>query len=166
MKTQRGGFRMLQREQLLQELVHDSYKSKRKLPEPTLCPDCGAVYRHARWQWGAAPEKDAHIERCPACHRVHDRLPAGFVKLHGAFFGTHRDEILHRVRHCEEVEKKEHPLQRIMAIESDAEGAVVTTTDPHLARRIGDALHDAYKGELEYHYNKEENLLRVAWTRR
>lgn len=29
---------MLQREQLLQELVHDSYKSTRKLPEPTRMP--------------------------------------------------------------------------------------------------------------------------------
>ena len=156
---------MLQREQLLQELVHDSYKAKRKLHEPTLCPDCGAVYRQGRWQWGAAPEKDAHKERCPACHRVHDHFPAGYVTVRGAFFDQHRDEILHRMRHCEEAEKREHPLQRIMAIETDAEGTVVTTTDPHLARRIGDALHDAYKGELEYHYNKDENLLRVAWTR-
>jgi hypothetical protein len=41
----------------------------------------------------------------------------------------------------------------------------VTTTDIHLARGIGDALHSAYKGELEYHYNKEENLLRVEWRR-
>ena len=156
---------MLQREQLLQELVHDSYKSKHKLPEPTLCPDCGAVYRRGRWQWGAAPEKDAHMERCPACHRVHDHFPAGYVTLSGEFFGTHRDEILHRVRHCEEAEKRDHPLERIMAIEANAEGTVVTTTDPHLARRIGDALHDAFKGELEYHYNKEENLLRVSWSR-
>jgi len=156
---------MLQREQLLQELVHDSYKSKHKLSEPTLCPDCGAVYRRGRWQWAAAPEKDAHLERCPACHRIHDHFPAGYVTLHGGFFGEHRDEILHRVRHCEEAEKREHPLERIMAIEANAEGTIVTTTDPHLARRIGDALHAAYRGELEYHYNKEENLLRVAWTR-
>jgi len=156
---------MLQREQLLQELVHDSYKSKRKLTEPTLCPDCGAVYRRGRWQWAAAPEKDAQLERCPACHRVHDHFPAGYVTLGGAFFGEHRDEILRRVRHCEEAEKRDHPLERIMKIEADGEGTVVTTTDPHLARRIGDALHDAFKGELEYHYNKEENLLRVAWSR-
>ena len=156
---------MLQREQLLQELVHDSYKSKHKLSEPTLCPDCGAVYHRGRWQWGVAPEKGAHMERCPACHRIHDHFPAGYVTLGGAFFGEHRDEILHRVRHCEEAEKRDHPLERIMAIEANAEGTVVTTTDPHLARRIGDALYHAFKGELEYHYNKDENLLRVAWTR-
>ena len=164
MKSERSGFRMLQREQLLQELVHDSYKSKRKLREPTRCPDCSAVYRRGRWTWGAAPA-EAHEERCPACERIHDRLPAGYVALGGAFFESHRDEILQRVRSCEETEKGEHPLQRIMAIESNARGSTVTTTDTHLARRIGDALHDAYKGNLEYHYNKEENLLRVTWSR-
>jgi hypothetical protein len=55
-------------------------------------------------------------------------------------------------------------MQRIMAIAASGTDAV-TTTDAHLARRIGDALHHAYKGELEYRYNKEDNLLRVAWCR-
>lgn len=155
---------MLQREQLLQELVHDSYKSKRKLHEPTRCPDCGAVYQKGRWSWSAAPEA-AQVQRCPACQRIHDRFPAGYVMLRGSFFTAHRDEILRRVRHCEESEKAGHPLERIMAIEPDADGSLVTTTDTHLARRIADALHDAYKGELEYRYNKEENLLRVTWSR-
>ena len=155
---------MLQHEQLLQELVHDSYKSKRKPHEPTRCPDCGAVFLRGRWTWGESP-RNAHAERCPACHRVHDHFPAGYVTLRGPFFDQHREEILQRVRHCEAAEKPEHPLQRIMALEANGEGALVTTTDAHLARGIGEALHDAYKGELEYHYNKAENLLRVTWSR-
>jgi len=164
MKTERGGWQPLRREQLIQELVHDSYKTKRKLAEPTRCPDCGAVYHDGRWTWGTAPA-GAHEARCPACHRVHDRFPAGYVTLKGAFLGTHRDEILHLVRHREATEKADHPLERIMAIEDSGDGVVVTTTDTHLARNIGEAVHAAYKGELEFHYNKEENLLRVHWTR-
>jgi hypothetical protein len=69
------------------------------------------------------------------------------------------------VRHCEEAERREHPLQRIMAVEARGEGLLVTTTDVHLARRIGDALHHAYKGELDYRYNKQDKLLRVSWSR-
>ena len=42
---------------------------------------------------------------------------------------------------------------------------LITTTDIHLARDIGEAVHAAYNGELQYHYNKEENLMRVLWTR-
>jgi hypothetical protein len=52
-----------------------------------------------------------------------------------------------------------------MAIQADGRGVVVTTTGAHLARRIGDALQHAYKGELDYRYNKADNLLRVNWSR-
>jgi NMD protein affecting ribosome stability and mRNA decay len=164
MKAERGGFRMLRRDQLLQELVHDSYKMRRKLPEPTRCPGCGAIYHRGRWTWDSAPP-GANEERCPACHRIDDDFPAGYVRLRGEFFRAHQDEILSRVRHCEEAQKREHPLERIMKIRAEGEAVLVTTTDTHLARRIGDALYDAYKGELEFHYNKEENLLRIAWSR-
>jgi hypothetical protein len=69
------------------------------------------------------------------------------------------------VRRCEQAEKQNHPLQRVMAIRDSGAGVRITTTDAHLARRIGDALYQAYKGELEYRYNKGDNLLRVAWRR-
>jgi len=164
MKGERGGFRMLKREQLLQELVHDSYKSNRKLPEPACCPECGAVFHKGRWTWGAAPA-GAHEQTCPACHRIREKFPAGHVTLKGDFLREHRDQILHLVRNHEAKEKAEHPLERIMAIEDTADGVLVTTTDTHLARDIAEALYHAYKGELEFHYNKEENLLRATWSR-
>jgi NMD protein affecting ribosome stability and mRNA decay len=164
MKSQRGGFQPISRDQLFQELVHDSYKAGRKLREPTRCPDCGAVFQKGRWIWGTAPAV-AHEQRCPACHRIHDKFPAGFVALKGAFLGKHRDEILHLIRNHEAKEKAEHPLQRIIAIVDSAEGVMVTTTDIHLARDLAQALYRAYKGELELHYNKEDKLLRATWTR-
>lgn len=164
MKTPRkhvGGHRQ---EQLLQEFVHDTYKSKRKLPEPTRCKECGALWRRGRWSWGAAPA-GAHAGLCPACKRIRDRFPAGFVSVQGEFFDAHRADVLGRVRRCEAAEKRSHPLERIMGIEPDGRGVVVTTTGPHLARRIGDALRHAFKGELDYRYNKADNLLRVSWRR-
>jgi NMD protein affecting ribosome stability and mRNA decay len=164
MKSERGGFKPISRDQLFEELIHDSYKADRKLREPTRCPDCGAVFQKGRWIWGSAPAA-AHEERCPACHRIHDRFPAGFVALKGAFFAEHRDEVMHLIRNHEAKEKAERPLQRIMAIEDSADGAMVTTTDAHLARDIAMALHRAYKGELDFHYNKQDVLLRATWTR-
>ena len=164
MKTTRDGFRMLKREQLLQEVVHDSYKSKGKLHEPTRCPDCGAVFSEGRWHWASAPQ-GAHEARCPACHRIHDAYPAGHVRLSGEFFDAHREEVLARVRNVEQAEKKDHPLERIMEIAANGVGVIVTTTGTHLARRIAEAVHDAYKGELEFHYNRDENLLHAAWKR-
>ena len=164
MKRERGGFRGVRREQLLKGMGHDPYKAGEKLREPSICAECNAVFHRGRWTWGAAPQ-DAHMALCPACRRIQEHLPAGFVRLKGEFFDAHRDEVLKRVQHCEASEKREHPLQRIMAVKADGDGLLVTTTDPHLARRIGDSLHDAYKGELDYRYNKEENLLRVTWRR-
>jgi NMD protein affecting ribosome stability and mRNA decay len=164
MKARFAGFQPVRRDRLLQENRHDPYQAKHKVPEPTVCPQCGAVFHEGRWQWLARPAQ-AHEELCPACRRIHEELPAGYVSVSGAFFKDHRDELLHLVKNEEDREKGEHPLKRIMKIEDEDDGLQITTTDIHLARRIGDALHDAYQGELEYHYNEAENLLRVVWTR-
>ena len=164
MKGERGGFRMLRREQLLQELVHDSYKADEKLPEPTRCPKCGALFHKGRWTWDLAPP-NAHEHVCPACHRIHDQFPAGYVTLKGVFLASHHDEIVHLVKHCETKEKAEHPLERVMAIKDTEHGIELTTTGAHLAREIAERVQHAYKGELKFSYNKEDNLLRAAWNR-
>lgn len=158
------GFHQITRHDgLFQEQVHDAYKARGKLHEPSVCPQCGAVFRQGRWQWGEAPD-GAHRETCPACHRLHDHFPAGFLTLSGAFFKSHKAEILHLVSNHEQRERAEHPLKRIMEVEDQDDSTLVTTTDIHLARGIGEALRHAYQGELEFHYNPEENLLRVHWT--
>lgn len=159
-----AGFHPIRRDRLLQEAVHDSYKIKGKLQEPTVCPDCGAVFHEGRWQWLVKPG-NAHQQTCPACHRMHDHFPAGYVSLSGDFLAAHEEEVLHLIRHREDREKAEHPLQRIMDIEKTRHGMQVSTTDIHLARSIGEALHHAYQGKLEFHYNPEQNLLRVQWNR-
>jgi len=102
---------------------------------------------------------------CPACQRIRDCFPVGFVHLGGKYFAEHRDELTALLRHREEREKADHPLARIMAIEPEGEGVLVTTTDIHLARDLGEALHHACQGELEFHYNEAEKLLRVHWQR-
>jgi hypothetical protein len=161
-KYQQTGFNQIRNDQLWQEEVHDAYKAKGKLPEPTMCPQCGAVYHQGRWQWIKAPE-GAHARSCPACLRIHDHFPAGFLRIQGDFMRQHRDEVMNLVHNIEKREKTEHPLKRIMAITEQGGEVLVTTTDINLARNIGDALHHAYQGKLEYHYNAEQNLLRVEW---
>ena len=160
--TSSGFGKITRHDNLFQEHVHDAYKEKGKLHEPSVCTQCGAVFHNGRWQWLAAP-KDAHRVTCPACHRMNDHYPAGFVTLKGEFFSSHRDEVMSLVRHHEQREREEHPLQRIMSVEAKPDDTLVTTTDIHLARGIGEALHHAYQGKLEYHYNSEQNLLRVNW---
>jgi len=161
-KYQRTGFTHIRNDQLWQEQNHDAYKAKGKLPEPSFCPQCGAVFHHGRWQWMVSPE-GAHARSCPACQRIHDHFPAGFLRMQGGFMRQHRDEVMNLVRNVETREKTEHPLKRIIAITEQGGEILVTTTDINLARSIGDALHHAYQGNLEYHYNADQNLLRVEW---
>ena len=41
----------------------------------------------------------------------------------------------------------------------------VTTTDIHIARRLGDALLDAFQGELHVSYSPGDYFVRVSWSR-
>lgn len=142
----------------------DPYRDTERPPEPTLCPTCKAVYAEGRWSWSRKPE-EYFEQNCPACQRIQDEFPAGYVMIKGEFIKQHRDEIIALLKSKEDREKADHPLQRIMAIEDVREGLQVTTTDSHLARGIGEALHDAYKGDLKLRYSRDENLLRATWKR-
>lgn len=150
------------------DTIADPYQPREKLPEPAMCTDCGAIYRDGHWQWKVTPAittGTAKTTRCTACRRIHDALPAGYVTISGEFAQQHRDEINSLIRHVEAHKKWEHPMQRIMSIQDEGGKLLITTTDIHLARAIGDALEHAYKGELNFHYNKGEYLLRVQWRR-
>jgi len=165
MKEKDVARRVPRKDRLIREHVHDPYKTRLKLSEPAVCPDCGAVFHQGRWQWVEIAPTDAHEELCQACHRTKDKYPAGTLTLSGDFVKDHKDEILHLVRNQEELEKGEHPLHRIMDIEEEPGRIVVSTTDIHLPRRIGEAVHKAYQGDLEYRYEEEAYFLRVNWTR-
>jgi hypothetical protein len=142
----------------------DPYQARGKYHEPTVCTDCGAVFRRGRWAHGAAPD-GAHRDRCPACRRVRDKLPAGRLTLEGPFYAAHRGELLRLVRHEAESERSEHPMNRIMELAEDSERAVVTTTDIHTPHRIGNALERAYQGELDMRYGDDEYSIQVSWRR-
>jgi len=143
--------------------ILDPYQGKKKLDEGTVCPQCGAVYHEARWQWtggrGGAVE-----ELCAACRRINDKFPAGILTLQGPFAEAHKEEMLRLARHQEEVEKQEHPLNRIMSIEEDAERITINTTDIHLPRRIGETIKRAFHGKLEAHFEEDSYFVRVNWT--
>lgn len=146
-----------------QDHILDPYQAQQKLHEGTVCPRCGAVYHDGRWQWVARAEA-AHEQLFAACRRINDKFPAGIVTLRGDFATEHKEEIIRLARHQEEVEKKEHPLNRIMSIEEAAQGIVINTTDIHLPRRIGEAVKRAFHGEIDAHFEEDGYFVRVNWA--
>jgi NMD protein affecting ribosome stability and mRNA decay len=147
-----------------QDHILDPYQRQQKLRDGTVCPQCGAAFHSGRWQWTAAPQTAAE-ELCAACRRVNDKFPAGTLTLRGAFVREHKEEIIHLARHQEEAEKKEHPLNRIMSVEDDAEGITINTTDIHLPRRIGETLQRTWRGEFAVQFEEDGYFMRATWTR-
>jgi hypothetical protein len=152
------------RDRLIKEKSHDTYEERRKWPEPTVCSDCKALFSNGRWCWLEAPEYVYKI-CCPACQRIADNYPAGELFIKGLFFAEHREEILNLINNTESLEKKEHPLERLMDIADEEVLTRVTTTGIHLARRIGEALVHAYQGDLDFTYGDAEKSIRVTWSR-
>ncbi len=152
------------RDRLVQPHDHDPYRPKGKLSDPTGCPTCGAAFREGRWTWRTAPAGSPEAV-CPACRRIQDDYPAGYLRLEGDFLGEHEADLRGLIEHVEERERREHPLKRVMAIREEEGGLLVTTTDAQLAHAIASALHKAYRGDLESRWADDENLLRATWRR-
>ena len=85
----------------VQEYQHDTYKLPGKLKEPTVCSECGALFHKGRWTWGAKPA-DADEIICPACMRIRDKYPKGFVTLKGAFKDQQHDQVMGLGEECGE----------------------------------------------------------------
>ncbi|MBA4181122.1 MAG: hypothetical protein C0506_11085 [Anaerolinea sp.] len=156
------------RDAIIAEAGFDPYRETSHLPDPTSCPVCGALYANGRWQWRtgeAAAKESPHAEVCPACRRIRDGYPAGYLTLSGQFLTRHRDDVMALVRQEARVETAEHPLNRIMEVRDQGADISITTTDVHLPRRMAEAVHDAFGGELRVGYADEDNLVRVSWSR-
>ena len=152
------------KDRLIKQKTHDTYKCKDKLHDNTACSSCGVSFVGGRWVWtDTASTKNTVI--CPACRRCADNYPAGYVELKGDFFAAHREEIFNLSKKVEQQEKMRHPMERIMTITDMGDHTLLTTTGVHLARRIGQALSQSYKGDYSFNYAQDENKVRVYWQR-
>ena len=152
------------RDRLIQQSVNDPYMRRAKLSGPTVCPECGVVFSAGRWQWQASAPEEAQSHLCPACLRIRDRVPAGYLFLSGNFFKEHKNEIINLLHNKVNQQKAHHPLQRVMEVDyQDGGGAEITFTDVHLPQGVGEALQRAYEGDLDIKYT--EDIVRVYWQR-
>lgn len=142
----------------------DAYRCDHKLAEGTACPQCHASVHDGSWQWLEAAPGGA-FATCPACRRIHDGFPAGYVSVEGEFFDRHRVELLNMVQNHVKRATAEHPLRRLMRTDDTPEGVMLTTTDTDLAREIGVALEATYGGTANYSLENEREMLRVHWQR-
>jgi hypothetical protein len=143
---------------------HGDYRSDHKSPEAATCRQCHASVHNGSWQWLKTPTVSAEI-LCPACQRIRDDFPAGFVSIEGDFFQKHRVELMYMVQTQSTRATAADPLRRLMRAHDTPGGVMFTTTDTHLAMEIGDALHDAFGGHIRFSFADGHELLRVHWKR-
>lgn len=153
-------------DRLLKERVHDPYMTRGWPKEPAVCPQCRVVASNGRWQWVDQPPADAEEQLCPACQRIRDRVPAGLLTISGKFMREHHEEVMNLLHNKVDAERAQRPMKRIMSVrDEDDDGIVVSFTDQHLPRGVGEALERAYEGNLDIHYTEEAGLVRVYWHR-
>ena len=156
---------MARRNKLIQEYNHDPYFLKEKINDPAVCRQCGVVYRNGTFEWlEKAPAKAATIS-CPACKRIEARYEGGVLYLEGEFLVKHKNEILSIIKNTENIERKSRPLERIIEMVVKADKIEIKTTYEHMARRIGDAVHKACKGDIHIQYPEGEKYVRIFWSR-
>ncbi len=163
-KQGRMNLKQGRQDKLIQQGRHDTYKELEKWPEPTVCSECHAIFLGGRWTW-SQPVANANAIVCPACQRIKDDYPAGYLEIKGDFFNSHHDELINLIDNNEALEKGEHPMERVMAITTEEDQTLITTTGVHLARRLGEALNRAYQGDLSFAYGDGEESIRLTWIR-
>jgi hypothetical protein len=152
------------KDRLIKDNRKDTYIDQIALKDPAACSKCNAVYTNGRWTWKTT-EQITSKTICPACRRISDNYPAGYIEIKGNFFLLHSTDIINLVNNVERLEKTERPLERIMSITDDKGKTIITTTGIHIARRIGEALSRSYQGNFLFQYADGEKSIRVFWER-
>jgi hypothetical protein len=156
---------MNRQNKLIKEFIHDPYFKKEGYADPSVCRRCGVVHHGSTFEWQEKPPKGAEQMTCPACKRIEDNYEGGHIILEGSFLKDHRTDILNIIKNTEASQKKRRPLERVITTEEREGRLEVRTTYEHIARRIGEAVHKAYRGELKMHYPEGEKYIRVHWRR-
>jgi hypothetical protein len=152
------------KDRLIKDNRKDTYIDQIALKDPAACSKCNAVYTNSRWTWKTT-EQITGKTTCPACRRISDNYPAGYIEIKGNFFLLHSTDITNLVNNVERLEKTERPLERIISIIESKGKTIITTTGIHIARRIGEALKRSYQGNYLFQYADGEKSIRVFWER-
>jgi hypothetical protein len=137
---------------------------------PAVCARCHAFIETDHWRYDphhAAALRAAGVREtlCPGCTRLERRIYEGEVTIRHDWSVVGKDEVLHLARHQEAQARGTNPTARIALSEDRGDSLYLLTTNRFLARRIGIALHKAYRGALKVDDLPRERFTRVRWER-
>jgi hypothetical protein len=142
------------------------YQKSEKYRSNTCCPKCSLLFQNGVWRrTTAGKEGQVQWKLCPACMQIRDGQIGGVVQFSGAFAGTHRRELINRIRNVEKQAQEERPLERIIHLKEDKQGIVVSATTEHLVARIGKSVQRDFGGDLDLRYAPDDKFALVHWRR-
>lgn len=135
-----------------------------------ICRDCDAIEIDGHWTHDAdalsvAKRKGTDTALCPGCDRVAKHRIDGVVTLTSGMLDEHREDALNLIRNVARRRQGSDVAARIASMEEHPGEIVVTTTDRHLAERIGKEFEKAFAGDLDIQWPKGEEFVRVFWRR-
>ena len=135
-----------------------------------ICPRCSAVRAAGHWVHDddrlneAKRDEGSDSVLCPGCDRLAKHRVDGVVTLRSRMLTEHREEAMNLIHNVAD-RASGNIAARIVDIEDHGAEIQVTTTDQHLAERIGKEFERAFSGELEIQWPKGEEFVRVLWER-
>jgi len=151
---------------------NDPYLLKGTPRGRAVCTGCACVYDDKHWALATKEESALKAESedfasvlCPACLRIKDGFPGGYVTLKGDYLREHKDEVFGLVRNKEKIARSSNPLERIMAIKVGEEVIEITTTTDKFAQMLGKEIHKAFSAEVDYKWSDDVKVARVTLTR-
>jgi len=146
--------------------VGGPYQKSEKYRSNTRCPKCNLLFLDGVWKHApSGRESEEQRKLCPACMQIRDGQIGGIVQFSGAFTGSHRQELLNRIRNVEKQTKEERPLERIINMKEEKESITVSATTEHLVARIGKSIQRDFGGDLDLRYAPEDKFAYVHWHR-
>lgn len=139
-----------------------------RLPEPSVCERCGAVFARRTWRLGrrlsGALLDRARWTKCPACKQAGSGEYRGRVVVRGAIAAEQETAIRRRVANVDALARMMQPERRVVSAERDGAVFEVLTTSQKLAHRIARELKKAFGGRVAYKWSDDGSLFAV-WRR-
>jgi hypothetical protein len=167
-KTNKGLIRSLNRSSTKPKKLRAAEMRGGRLPEPSVCEQCGATYRRRVWRRPAAPSAAllarARWTRCPACVQTSRAEYLGRVLLRGPYLAAHEKTIRARIHNVVARASARQPERRLVSVETRDDTVEVLTTSQKLAHRIAHEVKKAFGGRTSYAW-ADDGVLTARWER-
>lgn len=101
---------------------------------------------------------------CPLYDPQADVVARGCLQVEGTFLALHHDSVEKFIRGEVRVAAKEAPLERVLGWHrQNGERTIITTTTGSLAKRLGEALGEAFGGDLRSMLCCKNGLGLIKW---